>query len=150
MNCTVVQYNKTLIDLISGVALENSWYLGDNKNAITLIPISVYYYNSVSFFLYKNMTVVLLLHPKIHCMTIPPVVPVNRFRTFPSCGNYSNHISRTFLNHSPHWFKLNDVIEVFKYFSLWEINYRDGRQQLNNGRGKQVCFARSQWYFENY
>ena len=27
------------------------------------------------------MTVVLLLHPKINCMTIPAVVPVNSFRT---------------------------------------------------------------------
>jgi hypothetical protein len=41
------------------------------------------YYTSVSFFLYKNMTVVLLLHPKINCMTIPPVVPVKIFRTIP-------------------------------------------------------------------
>jgi hypothetical protein len=34
-----------------------------------------------NFFLYKNMTVVLLLHPKINCMTIPPVVPVKICRT---------------------------------------------------------------------
>jgi hypothetical protein len=40
-----------------------------------------YYYTSLSFFLYKNMTVVLLLHPKINCMTIPPVVPVKNCRT---------------------------------------------------------------------
>ena len=29
------------------------------------------------------MTVVLLLHPKINCMTIPPMGPVKRFRTIP-------------------------------------------------------------------
>jgi hypothetical protein len=33
------------------------------------------------------MTVVLLLYPKINFMTIPPVVPVNSFRTIPSCGS---------------------------------------------------------------
>ena len=69
----------------------------------------IYYYTSLSFFLYKNMTVVLLLNPKINYMTIPPVVPVIFFRTIPPCGNFSNHITRTFLNHSTHWFKLNDV-----------------------------------------
>jgi hypothetical protein len=71
-----------------------------------------FYYTSLSFFLYKNMTVILLLHPKINCMTIPPVVPVKNFRTIPLCGNFSNHISRTFLSHSSHWFKLNDVMQV--------------------------------------
>ena len=39
------------------------------------------YYTSLSFLLHKNMTVVLLLHPKINCMTIPPVVPVKNCRT---------------------------------------------------------------------
>jgi hypothetical protein len=29
--------------------------------------------------------------------------------TISLCVNFSNHISRTFLNHSSHWFKLNDV-----------------------------------------
>jgi hypothetical protein len=58
------------------------------------------------------MTVVLLLNPKINYMTIPLVVPVKNVRTIPPCGNFSNHISRTFLNHSSHWFKLNDVMQV--------------------------------------
>ena len=58
------------------------------------------------------MTVVLLLHPKINCMTIPPVVPEKNFRTIPLSGNFSNQISRSFLNHSSHWFKLHDVIQV--------------------------------------
>ena len=62
------------------------------------------------------MTVVLLLLPKINCMTIPPVVSVNSCRTTPPCGNFSNHISWTFLNHSSHWFKLNDVMEVCRLF----------------------------------
>ena len=62
------------------------------------------YYTSVSVFLYKNMTLVLLLHTNINCMTIPP------------CGNFSNHISRTFLNYSSHWFKLNDVMQVLRLF----------------------------------
>jgi hypothetical protein len=35
------------------------------------------------------MTVVLLSHPKINCMTIPPLVPVNSFRTIPPCGNFA-------------------------------------------------------------
>jgi hypothetical protein len=53
------------------------------------------------------MTVVLLLHPKINCMTIGGA---GKFvRTIPPCGNFSNHISQTFLNHSSHVFKLNDV-----------------------------------------
>ena len=73
------------------------------------------YYTSVSFFLYKNMTVVLLLHPKINCMTVPLVVPVKILGLFPS-GNFSNDISRTFLNHSSHWFKLNDVMQVLGHF----------------------------------
>ena len=60
------------------------------------------------------MTVVLLLNPKINYMTIPPVVPVKNVRTIPPCGNFSNHISRTFLNPSSHWFKLNDVIQVLR------------------------------------
>ena len=70
------------------------------------------------------MTVVLLLHPKINCMTIPLVVPVNvfrlslslvlGFRTIPPCGYFSNHISGTFLNHSSHWFKLNDIMQVLR------------------------------------
>ena len=58
------------------------------------------------------MTVVLLLYPKINCVTIPLVVLVKNFRTIPLCGNFSNHISRTFLNHLSHWFKLNDVMQV--------------------------------------
>jgi hypothetical protein len=62
------------------------------------------YYTSLSFPLYKNMTVVLLLHPKINCMTIPP------------CGTFSNHISQIFQNHSSHWSKLNDVIHVLGLF----------------------------------
>ena len=74
------------------------------------------YYTSVYVFLYKNMTVVLLLHPKINCMTILPVVPVKHFRTIPLCGNFSNHISPTFLNHSSHWFNLNDVMQVLGPF----------------------------------
>ena len=74
------------------------------------------YYTPLSFFLYKNMTVVLLLHPKINCMTILPVVSVKNFRTIPLCGNFSNHISRTLLNHSSHWFKLNDVMQVLGLF----------------------------------
>ena len=62
------------------------------------------------------MTVVLLLHPKINCMTITPVVLVKNCRTIPPCGNFSNHISRTFLNHLSHWFKLNDVMQVLGLF----------------------------------
>ena len=62
------------------------------------------------------MTVVLLLHRKINCMTITPVVPVKHFRIIPLCGNFSNHISRTFLNHSSHWFKLDDVMQVLGLF----------------------------------
>ena len=62
------------------------------------------------------MTAVLILHPKINCMTIPPVVLVKNCRTIPLCGNFSNHISQTFLNHLSHWFKLNDVMEVLEPF----------------------------------
>ena len=36
-----------------------------------------------SVFLNKNMTVVLLLHPKINCVTIPPVVPVKILKLYP-------------------------------------------------------------------
>ena len=75
-----------------------------------------YYYTSLSFFLYKNITVVLLFHPKINRMTIPPVVPVKNCRTIPLCGNFSNHISRIFLIHSFDWFKLNDVMQVLGRF----------------------------------
>jgi hypothetical protein len=74
------------------------------------------YYTSLSFFLYKNMTVVLLFHPKINCMTIPPVEPVKNCRTIPPCGKFSNHTSRTFLIHSFHWLKLNDVMQVLGLF----------------------------------
>ena len=35
-------------------------------------------------------------------------------------------------------------------FSLRELNYRDGRRQVNNSRRKPVCFAQRRWYFENY
>ena len=66
------------------------------------------YYTPLSFFLYKNMTVVLLFHPKINRI-IPPVVPIKICRTISLCGNFSNHISRNFLSHSSHWFELNDV-----------------------------------------
>jgi hypothetical protein len=52
----------------------------------------------------------LLLNPKINYMNIPTVVPVKNVRTIPPCGNSSNLISQTFLNHSSHWFKLNDVM----------------------------------------
>ena len=62
------------------------------------------------------MIVVLLLHPKINCKAIPSVMPVKNVRTIPLCGNFSNHTSRIFLNHSSHWFKLNDVIEVLRLF----------------------------------
>jgi hypothetical protein len=37
-------------------------------------------------------------------------------KSIPLCGKFSNHISRTFLNHSSHWFKLNDVMQVFGPF----------------------------------
>jgi hypothetical protein len=72
------------------------------------------------FFLYKNMIVVLLLHPKINCMTIPPVVPVKSFRTIPLCGKFSNHISRTFLNHSSHVLSLRSGI--YGNVTLYIIN----------------------------
>ena len=62
------------------------------------------------------MTEVLLLHPKINCMTIPLVMLVYSLRTIPPCGNISNHIPQTFLNHSSHWLKLNDVMEVLRLF----------------------------------
>ena len=75
------------------------------------------------------MTVVLLLHPKINCMTIPPVVPVKNCRTIPLCGNFSNHISQTFLNHSYHWFKLNDVMQVLRFFI---VRGKLPRRQVNN------------------
>ena len=68
------------------------------------------------------MTVVLLLHPNFNCMTIPLVVPVKIFRTIPLCGNFSNHISRTFLNHSSHWFKLNGYINVNIHTKKNELN----------------------------
>ena len=58
------------------------------------------------------MTVVLLLHPKINCLTIFPVVPVKNCRTIPLCGNFSNNISHSFLDHSSRWFKLDDVMQV--------------------------------------
>ena len=64
------------------------------------------------------MTVVLLFHLKINCMTIPPVEPVKNCRTIPPCGKFSNHISRTFLIHSSHWFKLNDVMQVGSDFFI--------------------------------
>ena len=59
------------------------------------------------------MTVVLLLHPKINWMNIPPV---KIFMTIPLCGNFSNHISHTFLNHSFHWFKLKVGGQTFFNF----------------------------------
>jgi hypothetical protein len=34
------------------------------------------------------------------------------------CGNYSNHISQTFLSHSSHWFKSNNVIQVIRQLKL--------------------------------
>ena len=61
------------------------------------------------------MTVVLLLHPKINCMTISPVVLVKNCKTIPPCGNFSNHISWTYQNHSSHWFKLSDVIQALGF-----------------------------------
>ena len=63
------------------------------------------------------MTVVLLLHAKIICMIIPPVVLVKYFRIIPPCGNFSNHISLTLLSHSSHWFILNDVMQVLGLFN---------------------------------
>jgi hypothetical protein len=60
--------------------------------------------------------------PKINCMTIPPVVPVKHCRTIPLCGNFSNHISRTFLIHSFDWFKLNDVMQVLGRFHCMDID----------------------------
>jgi hypothetical protein len=62
------------------------------------------------------MTEVLLFHPKINCMTILLVVPVKNCRTIPLCDNFSNHISRTFLFHSSHWFKLNEVMQILGLF----------------------------------
>ena len=38
------------------------------------------------------MTVVLLLHPKISCMTIPPVVAVKKSRTIPPRYDYVTFI----------------------------------------------------------
>jgi hypothetical protein len=57
-------------------------YTGD----VAPLNVSIYwwvllYRYFTNLFLYKNMTVVLLLHPKINCMTIPPVVPVKNCRT---------------------------------------------------------------------
>jgi hypothetical protein len=88
--------------------MENN--LLQTARGVFLITQIIIHCTSLSFFLYKNMTVVLLLHPKINCMTIGGA---GKFvRTIPPCGNFSNHISQTFLNHSSHWFKLNDVIKV--------------------------------------
>ena len=81
----------------------------------------LYYYTSVSVFLYKNMTVVLLLHPKTNCMTIPRVVPVNNFKTIPLCSNFSNRISRTFLNHSSRWFKFYFNFALIYAGERWTI-----------------------------
>ena len=90
-----------------------------------------YYYTSLSFFLYKNMTVVLLLHPKINCMTITLVVPVKNCRIIPPCGNFSNHISRTFLNHSSYWIKSKMSCKSSDFF-IARAKLPDCRQQVNN------------------
>ena len=58
------------------------------------------------------MTVVLLLHPKINAHDYSPGGAAKNVRTILPCGNFSNHISQTFLNHSSHWFKSNDVMQV--------------------------------------
>ena len=59
------------------------------------------------------MTVVLLLHPKINAHDYSTaVVLVNNFKTIPHCGNFSNHISRTYLNHSSQWLILSDIMQV--------------------------------------
>ena len=54
--------------------------------------LSINYYASLSFFLDKNMTVVLLFHHNINCMTIPLVVSGKNCRTIPLCGNFSNSV----------------------------------------------------------
>jgi hypothetical protein len=109
-----VKFNNKCLQVISQFCQDlQTLCIGGTEidiNGLALIGRNInYYYTSLSFFLYKNMTVVLPLHPKINLMTIPPVVPVKQFRTIPPCGNFSNHISQTFLNHSSHWFQLNDV-----------------------------------------
>jgi hypothetical protein len=83
----ILKQSHTLVYWVRGQYIENKYW---DK----VMDILILHY---LFFLNKNMTAVLLLHPKINCMTIPPVMPVKNFRTIPLCGNFSNHISRTLL-----------------------------------------------------
>ena len=48
------------------------------------------------------MTVVLLLHPTINCMTIPPEVPVKFVGLFPPVVISAVIFPEFFLNHSSH------------------------------------------------
>jgi hypothetical protein len=97
------------------------------------------------------MTVILLLHPKISCMTIPLVMLVKNCRTIPPCGNFSNHISRPFRNHSSHWFRLSNVMQALRFFSLHELNYRDGRPQVSNDYSPCGNFSNHiSWTFWNH
>ena len=70
------------------------------------------YYTSLSILLYDSYCIF-----KSTAWLFPPVVPVKNCRTIPPCGNFNNHISRTFLNHSSHWFKL--ITCIYKNFIIY-------------------------------
>jgi hypothetical protein len=77
------------------------------------------------------MTVVLLLHPKINCMTIHLVMQIQIFRSISPCGNFSNHISRTFLNHSSYWIKSKMSCKSSDFF-IARAKLPDCRRQVYN------------------
>jgi hypothetical protein len=74
---TASQNVKDLVDYVtSRVIILMIWKICPLRYSVNS-DLTISKYTSLSVFLYKHMTVVLLLHPNL--MTIPPVVPVKLF-----------------------------------------------------------------------
>jgi hypothetical protein len=76
-----------------------------------------------SVFLNKNMTEVLLLHPKINCVTIPPVVPVKILKLYPPVVISTNIFPGLFLHFHVCVFEEEINIIFFNFYLVRSFLY---------------------------
>jgi hypothetical protein len=103
----------------------------------------------VSFGVWKRwLKYITALHWK--CTSVNAFIPQWNFKNSASLKMYFGQRFHTPMKLQKNTFNSYLHLANPRTFSLRELNYRDGRRQVNNSRRKPVCFAQRRWYFENY